>query len=93
MTSRLPYFDLLFDAKARGVAGSEAFERFVHLGYWPEPSTATLGIEDFVAAAERLNALLLETALIRNGQSLLDVGCGVGGTLEAISIAPCSSLV
>src|SRR6185436_15289975 len=41
--------------------------------------------DDFRAAMERLNSELLTAADVRNSQSLLDAGCGFGGTLEAIN--------
>ena len=79
-----PYFDFLIEAFRRGETG-----RFVHLGHWdlvdgfkadapPEP-------DEFARAQDRLNAYLLEMAALQPGQSLLDAGCGFGGTLDTVN--------
>jgi SAM-dependent methyltransferase len=77
-----PYFDFLIDGFRRGAVG-----RSVHLGYWDAPLAdparpAEPG--EFARAQARLDAVLLELAELRSGQSVLDVGCGFGGTLERI---------
>lgn len=81
----LPYFDLLLDGRQRGEAAARAFERYVHWGFWPEPAKARRDEADFTAAMDRLNNELLAAAEISNGQSVLDAGCGFGGTLESIN--------
>lgn len=50
----------------------------MHLGYWPGAADT-----DLAAAQARLDALVLDHADLRDGQVLLDVGCGIGGTLRA----------
>jgi SAM-dependent methyltransferase len=79
-----PYFDFLIDAFRRGETG-----RFVHLGHWNvqagfDPDAPPVPNE-FALAQARLNAYLLEMAALRDGQSVLDAGCGFGGTLEAVN--------
>ena len=76
-----PYFDLLIEGFKTGRAG-----RHVHLGYWEEaPSDQTLcTAEEFEAAQSRLSDIVLELANLSDGQRVLDVGCGFGGTLAAI---------
>jgi SAM-dependent methyltransferase len=76
-----PYFDLLIEGFKSGRAG-----RHVHLGYWdvPPPLSAPCGAEEFEAAQARLSQIIIELAGITDGQSVLDVGCGFGGTLSAI---------
>lgn len=69
------YFDGLIDAYRRGVTG-----RSVHLGYWENGDDG-----DFPAAQARLDQLMIELADIEAGQSVLDVGCGFGGTLARIN--------
>jgi len=81
----LPYFDLLLEGRKRGDPAARAFERYVHWGYWPDPGKARRDEQDFLAAMDRLNNELLTAAEIRNGQSVLDAGCGFGGTIEAIN--------
>jgi SAM-dependent methyltransferase len=79
-----PYFDFLIEAFRRGETG-----RFVHLGHWNvEPGfdpDAPPAADEFELAQSRLNAYLLGMAQLRNGQSVLDAGCGFGGTLAAIN--------
>lgn len=77
-----PYFDDLIDGFQRGEGG-----RFVHLGYWERPPSTDrrpLGGE-FETAQERLNDILLAMADLHDGQVVLDVGCGFGGTAERIN--------
>jgi SAM-dependent methyltransferase len=52
--------------------------RYLHLGHWPRSSPVD---RDLAAAQRRLDDALLDLADLRPGQSVLDVGCGVGGTL------------
>ena len=72
-----PYFDYLIEAFKRGAAG-----RFVHLGFWDDPRKAG---EDFAAAQARLDGRILSMAGIASGQSILDVGCGFGGTIAGLN--------
>lgn len=80
----LPYFDMLLEGRRRGEPAAKVFERFVHWGYWEDPSRATLDPAAFVAAMERLNAEVLAAARLSDGQAVLDAGCGFGGTLASI---------
>lgn len=78
MRAKVPaYFDYLVDAFHRGEAG-----RSVHLGYWDAPAT---GDGDFPTAQQRLDAKLFELCGPADGQAMLDVGCGFGGTLGALN--------
>lgn len=78
----LPYFDLLLGA--RGDAAAKVFERFVHWGYWEEPSRATRDLAQFAAAMERLNELVVAAAGPHDAEAILDAGCGFGGTLAGL---------
>lgn len=80
----LPYFDLLLDARNRKERASKIFEHYVHWGYWENPEKADLSEEGFLAAMDRLNNELLLAADLQNGQTILDAGCGFGGTLREI---------
>jgi MPBQ/MSBQ methyltransferase len=74
------YFDLLIDAFRSGRTG-----RHVHLGYWDEPPLASrCAADEFEAAQARLCDIFIELADLSDGQSVLDVGCGFGGTLAAV---------
>lgn len=59
----------------------------MHLGYWnaPPPLTAPCSAEEFETAQARLADIVIGLANIRDGQRVLDVGCGFGGTLAAIN--------
>lgn len=85
--SSLPYFDQILQ---RLQAGDQQLERsfglHVHWGYWRDPRvSAEIAREGFPAAAEALTSLLLEQAQITDGQSILDVGCGFGGTVASLN--------
>ena len=69
------YFDELIDAYRRGMVS-----RSVHLGYWRDGDDG-----DFAGAQGRLDQLMLDLADISDGQSVLDIGCGFGGTLARIN--------
>jgi cyclopropane fatty-acyl-phospholipid synthase-like methyltransferase len=79
------YFDFLIEGFRAGHAG-----RHVHLGYWddPPPLTAPCGRQEFAAAQARLTDILIGLADVHGGQTVLDVGCGFGGTLEALGKWP-----
>ncbi len=80
-----PYFD---DLLARLAAGdpdaTAAFGRHVHWGYWPDPAAATGTAADYAAAAERLCRIVCDAAGVRDGMRVLDVGCGLGGTVASL---------
>lgn len=80
--SHLPYFDLILEARHRGEPAAEVFRSFVHWGYWDDPSSPAA---DLPAAMERLNHELLSAADLADGQAVLDVGCGFGGTLAGVA--------
>lgn len=82
----LPYIDLLLRQLREGAAGSTApLGRHVHLGYWTEPARADGSFEDSAAAAERLCSLVCDAGGAEDGQRILDVGCGIGGTLASLN--------
>jgi cyclopropane fatty-acyl-phospholipid synthase-like methyltransferase len=49
------------------------------------PQQATFTAEDFANAAERLSQELYSAAMIANGQTVVDVGCGFGGTIASLN--------
>ncbi|KKC00722.1 class I SAM-dependent methyltransferase [Mycolicibacter arupensis] len=81
----LPYFDLLIDDRpARGEL-SQLWEDQVHWGYWETPNSADGTLADYVAAMELMNGVLLGAGRVADGQTLLDVGSGFGGTIRQIN--------
>ncbi len=78
---RVPaYFDPLLEAFRRGHAG-----RSVHLGHWDRPQAAGGERAEFGHAQARMDDIILEMANLQPGQRVLDVGCGLGATLETIN--------
>lgn len=82
----LPYFDMLL-AELTGNPSSvlAGFGRNVHWGYWDEPLPTVVNPEDFALATEQLTAELVKEADIQSGQRILDVGCGIGGTVAHLN--------
>jgi ubiquinone/menaquinone biosynthesis C-methylase UbiE len=78
-----PYFETLLDHLRRGdPVAQQALGEHVHWGYWEDPQTAPQTAADFHRAAEALLARMLSRVTIPEGTSLLDVGCGLGGTIN-----------
>lgn len=83
---RLPYFDYLLTALKEGNENvTQSFGRHVHWGYWEKPKLATLTTDDFAQASEELSRQVCLAGNIQNNQSVLDVGCGFGGTIAHIN--------
>lgn len=81
----LPYFDSLLASLPHSPEVAQAFGRHVHWGYWADPSQAKNTGEDFAAAAEALAQRVYQAAQVQEGDRLLDVGCGFGGTIASLN--------
>jgi len=81
----LPYIDLILEKLRQGDPDFiQAFGRHVHWGYWDDSAPAG-GIADYRDAAERLTRRVCGAAGITDSMRVLDVGCGVGGTLASLN--------
>ncbi len=86
MTVDLPYFDMLLPQLDRGEQDvCTAFGRHVHWGYWDEAHPANGSLHSFAAAAERMCQRVCDAGQTADGQKILDVGCGIGGTLASLN--------
>ncbi|QJD29838.1 class I SAM-dependent methyltransferase [Methylococcus geothermalis] len=82
---QLPYFDALLESFEEGdPTVAEAFGDHVHWGYWDAEPDPVPTPAEFAAAAERLSSEVWQAAEIHDGERVLDVGCGFGGTLASI---------
>ncbi len=83
---RLPYFDfLLSQLDKKNAAVETSFGRHVHWGYWADPASARYEDEDYGRAAEQLTLELCQMVGVKEGEKLLDVGCGFGGTIASLN--------
>ena len=53
----------------------------LHIGYTDEPAAVISHVDQLLQAQRRLDDVLLDMAHVQDGLALLDVGCGLGGTL------------
>ncbi|MGB0562495.1 MAG: class I SAM-dependent methyltransferase [Spirulinaceae cyanobacterium] len=81
-----PYIDLLLQLLAENNPDlAPALERHIHAGYWPDPSQAQNTAADFAQATENLTRQLCTAAAVEEGMAVLDVGCGIGGTIASLN--------
>lgn len=75
------FFDNLVQEFEKNPQIQTAFGEHIHWGYWQNPQDAVGNWVDFAQAAERLSLLVLEVADLQPGNTVLDAGCGWGGTI------------
>jgi cyclopropane fatty-acyl-phospholipid synthase-like methyltransferase len=81
-----PYFDTLLDHLVRGDAEAEqSWGQHVHWGYFADPAAKVSGPEEFHRASEAMLELMVRRAPLGDGMTVLDAGCGFGGTLEFLA--------
>ena len=86
MSINLPYFDLVLQRLEKNDPEFEiAFGRHVHWGYWADPSRALQTADDYALAAEAMSQQVYRAANVADGQRILDVGCGFGGTIASLN--------
>jgi ubiquinone/menaquinone biosynthesis C-methylase UbiE len=75
-----------FDRAARGrrIHLTTAFSRHVHWGYWEVGHRPDDTAQGFADAAERMCRRVCDAARVSDGQRILDVGCGLGGTVASL---------
>jgi|GEM_PF-1797698 len=54
----------------------------LHLGYWDETTNPDYSPIGFFNASNRMNEIVLLHSGIKSGDTVLDVGCGFGGTIK-----------
>ena len=86
-TDRLPYFDQILERIGGDSSAGlrSAFARHVHWGYYADPERADTSVEGYADAAEALTDLVVSLAAVSDGHTVLDIGCGFGGTLAHIA--------
>lgn len=77
---QLAYFDLILDDFDAGRA-----TRHAHLGHWDDPGAMPETIGEVQAAQRHAAKLLVDLLDVGSGQVVLDVGCGLGGSVELIT--------
>jgi ubiquinone/menaquinone biosynthesis C-methylase UbiE len=84
--SELPYFDyVLNDLPNADPELRQLLTRHAHWGYWEQPAAAEYTLESFASALEMLSQKMGDAGKIRDGQRVLDCGCGFGGTIANLN--------
>lgn len=79
----LPYFDAILgmlDEQPESEVAN-AFRRHVHWGFFAEPDHSDDSLAQYVVAAEQMTEQICAAGHVGDGQRVLDVGCGFGGTI------------
>ncbi len=79
------YFDTLIEKFAEDPELEKAFGQHIHWGYWENPSESKGTLLDFGVAANNLSEKVIQLGGINNGASILDAGCGFGGTISMLN--------
>lgn len=90
MTRRLinmfPYFEKLEEELNRNNPKAKiALGDHVHWGYWSNSSDFFVDSKNFSQAANNLSEKIIKIADLKDGQKILDVGCGYGGTIRMLN--------
>ncbi|MBD2546529.1 SAM-dependent methyltransferase [Planktothricoides raciborskii] len=75
------FFDNLLIEFEKNPEIKTAFGEHIHWGYWENPEQADGSLFDFAKAAEQLSRQVLALADLKPHTSVLDAGCGWGGTI------------
>jgi SAM-dependent methyltransferase len=87
VTFSLPYFDDLLARLERDPDSpvARAFRRHVHWGYYENPGSAEDTLEAYLVAAEEMTNRVVRAGRVGDGLRILDVGCGLGGTIAHLN--------
>ncbi len=82
---RPPYFVAIEEALRDGrFEALENLDRHIHFGYWDAAGLSDMTATSIRRAAERLCLEIAALGDLRDGQRVLDVGCGFGATLATL---------
>lgn len=77
----IPYFNHILKKIYEGdELYKDLFGKHVHWGYWHNHKNADITIKGCKEALDNLSLKLIEEANIKDGNSVADIGCGLGGT-------------
>ncbi|MEL6441375.1 MAG: methyltransferase domain-containing protein [Cyanobacteria bacterium J06621_8] len=79
------YFDTLIDKFAENPELEKAFGQHIHWGYWEDTSESKGTLLDLGVAANNLSQKVIQLGGINDGASILDAGCGFGGTISMLN--------
>jgi hypothetical protein len=86
----LPYINVLLGKlEQEGDTELKALARHLHFGFWSAPQEAAVTQEALAVAGDRLSDLVCTAAAVGDDQTILDVGCGLGGTIARITRHRC----
>lgn len=83
----LPYFDQIiarFDEQPDSEL-AHAFRRHVHWGCFDPDADVDDSLDQYVVAAEEMTRRICDAGRVGDGQRILDVGCGFGGTVDHLN--------
>lgn len=86
MLGRMPYLDEAVEALESGVGAADlaAWAPNAHWGLF-EDGDEPADTESLIAATDSMNELICDCADVADGDAVLDVGCGFGGTLNHVN--------
>lgn len=84
--SDLPYFDIIFNSVYDPTSRiAKVFGKHVHWGYWKNTQDPDLSDTGCIEALDALSIKMLELVGVKNGDTIADVGCGLGGTTSILN--------
>lgn len=86
-TVNLPYIDeILSKIDSQDENYERAFMQNIHFGYWSELRNSEISaIEDYEKGTSSLTEEIMKLARVETKQEILDIGCGFGGTVNALN--------